>query len=121
MNIVNNSQYMGTQEGSPSLITVKGPCSVNPTWILLQNANVVASDGFALTLSSSEELVVSSYPENQYARVYQQDGSYSDVSQLQDFALSNFVTIPEGNSVLLFTVDKNTKVEMTFREERLLV
>ncbi|WP_242019365.1 phage distal tail protein domain-containing protein [Leuconostoc pseudomesenteroides] len=121
MSLNNKSQYFGLQSGSPSVITVKGPCSVNPTWTVVQNGNVVATDGFVLTLTDNQKLVVSSYPEDQYARLYNPDGSYVDVSQLQDYTKTNFVQIPEGESTVLFYLDANSDVNITFKEERLLV
>jgi len=121
MSLNNKSQYFGLQSGSPSVITVNGPCSVNPTWTVVQNGNVVATDGFVLTLTDNQKLVVSSYPEDQYARLYNPDGSYVDVSQLQDYTKTNFVQIPEGESIILFYLDANSDVNITFKEERLLV
>lgn len=121
MSLNNKSQYFGLQSGSPSVITVNGPCSVNPTWTVVQNGNVVATDGFVLTLTDNQKLVVSSYPEDQYARLYNPDGSYVDVSQLQDYTKTNFVQIPEGESTVLFYLDADSDVNITFKEERLLV
>lgn len=121
MSLNNKSQYFGLQSGSPSVITVKGPCSVNPTWTVVQKGNVVATDGFVLTLTDNQKLVVSSYPEDQYARLYNPDGSYVDVSQLQDYTKTNFVQIPEGESTVLFYLDADSDVNITFKEERLLV
>ena len=121
MSLNNKSQYFGLQSGSPSVITVKGPCSVNPTWTVVQKGNVVATDGFVLTLTDNQKLVVSSHPEDQYARLYNPDGSYVDVSQLQDYTKTNFVQIPEGESTVLFYLDADSDVNITFKEERLLV
>ena len=121
MSLNNKSQYFGLQSGSPSVITVKGPCSVNPTWTVVQKGNVVATDGFVLTLTDNQKLVVSSHPEDQYARLYNPDGSYVDVSQLQDYTKTNFVKIPEGESTILFYLDADSDVNITFKEERLLV
>lgn len=121
MSLNNKSQYFGLQSGSPSIITVKGPCSVNPTWTVVQKGNVVATDGFVLTLTDNQKLVVSSYPEDQYARLYNPDSSYVDVSQLQDYTKTNFVQIPEGESTVLFYLDADSDVNITFKEERLLV
>lgn len=121
MSLNNKSQYFGVQQGSPSIITVKGPCSVNPTWTVVKKGNVVATDGFVLTLTDNQKLVVSSYPEDQYARLYNPDGSYVDVSQLQDYTKTNFVQIPEGESTVLFYLDADSDVNITFKEERLLV
>lgn len=121
MSLNNRSQYFGLQSGSPSVITVKGPCSVNPTWTVVQNGNVVATDGFVLKLTDNQKLVVSSYPEDQYARLYNPDGSYVDVSQLQDYTKTNFVQIPQGESTVLFYLDADSDVNITFKEERLLV
>lgn len=121
LTLENNSEYFGVQDGSPSIITIEGPCNVNPSWSILKEGSVIGKDKFFLTLSSNQKLIVSSYPENQYARVYNSDGSYVDVSQLQDYTKSNFIKVPNGESTVLFYVDSEVKVDITFKEERLLV
>lgn len=120
LNLINNSQYFGLQHGSPCIITISGVCT-NPSWTIVQNGNVVGTDGFKLTMASNQKLIVSSYPENQYARIYNEDASYSDVSQLQDYAKTNFIMIPEGQSTLLAYVGKTVDFNLVFKEERLLV
>ncbi len=120
MLLQNDSQYFGLQDGSPCVITIMGPCA-NPSWVIMQDGQIVATDAFALQLAANQKLIVSSYPDNQYARVYNPDGSYSDVSQLQDFTKTNFVQIPKGNSTALFYIDATADASMTFKEERLLV
>jgi len=79
--LINNSEYFATQTGSPSLVTITGPCTVNPTWKIVQDGTTIATAKFNVTLASSQRLIISSYPDMQYARVYNPDGSYSDVSQ----------------------------------------
>ena len=120
MPLVNDSKYFGVQQGSPCIVTITG-ATTNPHWTVLQDGVTVSTDGFTLTLADNQRLIVSSYPEDQYARVYNPDGSFADVSQLQDFTMTNFVQIPEGESTVLVYVDKDTGVNLTFKEERLLV
>lgn len=120
MPLVNDSKYFGVQQGSPCIVTITG-ATTNPHWNVLQDGVTVSTDGFTLTLADNQRLIVSSYPEDQYARVYNPDGSFADVSQLQDFTMTNFVQIPEGESTVLVYVDKDTGVNLTFKEERLLV
>lgn len=121
--LVNKSQYFGLQKGSPCIITISGSPTdtLSPSWSVIQNGSIVATDGVLVSISENQKLVVSSYPEDQYARVYNPDGSYADVSQLQDFTKTNFVQIPEGESTVLFYVDNQATVNLTFKEERLLV
>lgn len=118
--LVNDSKYFGLQQGSPCIVTITG-ATINPHWTVIQGGVTVSNDGFTLTLADNQRLIVSSYPEDQYARVYNPDGSFVDVSQLQDFTMTNFVQIPEGESTVLVYVDKDTGVNLTFKEERLLV
>lgn len=120
MPLVNDSKYFGVQQGSPCIVTISG-ATTNPHWTVLQNGITVATDGFTLTLAHNQRLIVSSYPEDQYARVYNPDGSFADVSQLQDFTMTNFVQVPEGESTVLVYVDQDASVNLTFKEERLLV
>ncbi|PDH85296.1 hypothetical protein AO462_03515 [Oenococcus oeni] len=117
----NNSKYFDMQKGSPCVITITGPTTVNPSWKVIQDGSVVATDGFTLALTDNQKLVVSSYPNNQFARLYNPDGSYVDVSQYQDFSQSNYVLIPEGESTVLFNIDNTAKASIVFKEERLLV
>ncbi|MCX7578217.1 hypothetical protein D0502_02225 [Leuconostoc falkenbergense] len=121
--LLNKSQYFGLQKGSPCIITIGGSPTdtLSPSWSVIQNGSIVATDGVLVSISENQKLVVSSYPEDQYARVYNPDGSYADVSQLQDFTKTNFVQIPEGESTVLFYVDNQATVNLTFKEERLLV
>lgn len=121
MQLNNDSEYFGLKTTSPTLITITGPCAVPPSWKIIQDGNVLYEDGFQLTLTDDQKLIVSSYPEDQYARVYNADGSFADVSQLQDFTKTNFVQVPAGQSTAVFSVDKDTGVNLTFKEERLLV
>lgn len=117
----NNSEYFGTQVGSPAIITITGRCQVYPEWKIVQDGAVVGTAKFNLTLADNQRLIVSSYPEDQYSRVYSPDGSFSDVSQLADFNLDNYVRIPAGTSTLLAYLDANAGLNMTFKEERLIV
>ncbi|OIL58324.1 hypothetical protein ATX23_09320 [Oenococcus oeni] len=121
MLVSNDSEYNGLQSGSPALIEIDGPCTINPSWKVVQDGITVASDGFLLTLSSNQRLLISSYPNDQYARIYNPDNSYSDVSQYQDFTKTNYVLIPEGDSTIVFYVDQTAGVQFTFKEERMLV
>lgn len=117
----NNSEYFDTQEGSPSIITIQGPCAVSPSWLIVQEGEIKGSAKFNLTLADNQQLIISSYPEDQYARVYNTDRTFSDVSQLADFTKSNYVRIPSGISTVLAYVDKNADVYVSFKEERLIV
>ena len=119
--LTNNSEYYDTQTGSPSIISVLGPCSVNPSWKLIQDGEVIATAKYNLTLAENQQLIVSSYPEDQYARVYNPDKSYSDVSQLADFTQNNFMRIPSGTSTILAYLGDSVTFKVTFKEERLLV
>ncbi|WP_224143526.1 hypothetical protein [Leuconostoc gasicomitatum] len=121
LTLVNNSQYFNTQKGSPCVITISGLNKSNPEWDIIQNGKIISSARFNLSLASNQRLVVSSLPEDQYARVYNEDGTYSDVSQLQDFNKANFTKIPEGNVTVIAHIEHTAKFSMEFKEERLLV
>lgn len=117
----NNSEYFGTQSSSPTIVTIKGPSNVPPSWKIIQDGQLIAEAKYNLTLASSQRLLVSSYPEDQYARVYNADNTYSDVTQTADFSKANFVQVPLGVSTLLATLDPMAQLEVTFKQERLLV
>lgn len=117
----NNSEYYGVQSGSPSLVTITGRCNVYPEWQIIQDGAVIGKAKFSLYLADNQRLIVSSYPEDQYARVYNTDGTFSDVSQLADFSVNNYLRVPEGTSTLLAYLDENAQLDVTFKEERLIV
>ncbi|AVI94111.1 hypothetical protein [Oenococcus oeni] len=116
----NDSQYMDLQDGSPCVITIDG-AATNPSWEVVQDGNVVATDKFNITLADNQKLVVSSDPDDQYARIYNPDGSYVDVSQYQDYSQTNFVLIPEGESTIIFNVGEDVQVNIVYKEERMIV
>lgn len=117
----NNSEYFDIQKGSPCIITLSGFTTIYPSWQLIQNGEIIGTAKFNLTLADNQQLIVSSYPENQYARVYNPDKTFADVSQLEDFSKDNYLRVPSGVSTLLAYVDSTTDVSVTFKEERLLV
>ena len=117
----NNSEYFDIQTGSPCVITISGRCTVSPSWQIVKDGAILGTAKFNLTLADNQQLIVSSYPEDQYARVYNPDRSYSDVSQLEDFTKVNYVRVPSGVSTILAYVDGTANVSVTFKEERLIV
>lgn len=121
-NITNASQNMGLLSGAPTVITIEAKTSMsNPSWQLFQESEVIQSDRFFLDMSAGTKLVVSSFPQHQFARLYQPDGSYANVYGAQDLTKTNFITLPEGASTLIFDVDESASVQVTYREERLIV
>lgn len=117
----NDSEYWGVQDGSPSLVEIRGPLNVAPQWKIVQDGAVVAEAGFNITLAQTQRLLVSSYPEDMYARVYNADNTYSDVSAYADFSKANYVRVPQGISTFLASLDFDTTLDVIFKEERLLV
>lgn len=118
--VQNKSHYFGLQTGSPCLITIEGPVT-NPSWKVFVDSKVVASDAYNLTLTAGEKLVISSFPENQYCRLYTADGHYTNVYAYQDPTLTNFVTLPPDDSSVVFYVDSTVKVSLDWKLESLLV
>lgn len=112
--IRNDSVYIGASVGSPVEITIYGPCS-NPYWEVLLGSTVDQSDGFNIEVADGYRLVVSSVATEQRARLFAPDGTVSNVYQQQDLARSNFVTLPEGQSRLIF--HNVSTVKFRYREE----
>lgn len=112
--IRNDSVYIGASTGSPVEITIYGPCS-NPYWEVLLGSTVDQSDGFNIEVAEGYRLVVSSVATEQRARLIAPDGTVSNVYQQQDLARSNFVTLPEGQSRLIF--HNVSTVKFRYREE----
>lgn len=116
--INNESIYMNTQSGSPVEIFIDGP-SKNPYWEVVRNGEILASDGFNITIAEGYRLVVSSVPGEQRAELIAPDGTKSNVYQQQRLELTNFVKVPSGYSQLIF---HNTKsVSFNLREEKVVV
>lgn len=116
--INNESVYMNTQSGSPVEIFIDGP-SKNPYWEVVRNGEILASDGFNITIAEGYRLVVSSVPGEQRAELIAPDGTKSNVYQQQRLELTNFVKVPSGYSQLIF---HNTKsVSFNLREEKVVV
>jgi len=116
----NNSEYFNTQQYSPTLVTIKGPCE-NPSWKIIKDGNILSSALFNITIKNTEKLIISSYPENQYARLYDINGNFKNVIQFSDFSQSTFMGIPLGTSVVLAYIQDSSYFDITFREERLVV
>ncbi|EHW6679226.1 phage baseplate protein [Listeria monocytogenes] len=122
-NITNDSVGIGADIWSPTAITIKAKegAVINPSWRLFVGSSEVQSDGYFLTIPEGGSLVVSSYPQNQFARIYNQDGSYYNVYSYQDLTKTNFISVPKGDSSLIFNVGPEAEVYLIYREERLLV
>lgn len=117
----NDSEYWGVQNGSPALVEIRGASTTAPEWKIIQDGSVISEAKFNITLANNQRLLVSSYPEDMYARVYNSDNTYSDVSAYADFTKANYVRVPQGISTFLATLDLHTTLDVTFKEERLLV
>lgn len=118
--VQNDSVYYGTQKGSPVLITIYGPLS-QPSWDVIQNGEVFASDRYFINLNANQRLVVSSMPDDEYARIYENDGSYQSAIPYQDKNRTNFVTLPVGNSSIRLSLPSSVTAKLQWKLERLLV
>jgi hypothetical protein len=105
--------------GSPALIRIQN-AAINPSWKLIQGTEIVQSDGYFLDVEAWQTLEVSSYPQGQSTRLYEYDGTFENVFQLQDLTKSNFIMIPSGKSTLVFE-GVTGAIEVSYREEYLLV
>lgn len=114
----NNSIYMGIKTGSPLTITIYGP-STNPYWQVIQNSQVVATDGFNIVIPEDSRLEVSSNPRDQYAYLISSDGTKAKAYPMQDLTRDNFVKAPIGQSTL--AVFNAERIKIVLREERLIV
>ncbi|EGP4797977.1 hypothetical protein FJB45_002113 [Enterococcus faecium] len=114
----NNSVYLtnSTERMSPLKIRVIGQCS-NPRWEIVQNSQVVASDGYFINMTDTQILEVSSLLGDQTAILRDVDGIESTVYQQQDFTKSNFVQAPLGEFSIVFHVGQ-ANVEVELYEER---
>lgn len=121
-NLVNNSVYFASSSGSPIEITIEslGTPVINPSWELWQGSNIIQSDRYFLTIEPGYKLIVSSFPENQYARLVAPDNTFTNVYQYQDLTKTNFITIPVGSSTLTFNVGDGRKF-YRMREEYIVV
>ncbi|MEG0239520.1 MAG: phage baseplate protein [Anaerorhabdus sp.] len=116
--IDNDSRYLGSSKGSPIEITIYGPAK-NPYWYVFDGSTIVQSDGFNLEIPADAKLVVSSLPSEQKAVMVTYDGKESNVYQQQRLDLTNFVTIPQGASQLVFYNCK--EIDFIYRKESVVV
>lgn len=114
----NHSRYLGKSIGSPLEVTIYGPAK-DPYWNIVKGSEVLQSDGFNIEIPEGYKLVVSSVPQDQKAVLVDRDGVESSVYQQQKLELSNFVTAPIGESVLIFYNCDSVAYRM--REERVIV
>lgn len=121
-NIVNNSVYMDSDSRSPIEITIDavGSDITNPSWELWKGNRLIQSDRYLMTIPQGYKLVVSSFPENQYASLIAPDGTTTSAYQSQDLTKTNFITIPVGASTLIFHVG-DAKESFRMREEWVIV
>lgn len=121
-NIVNGSVYYSLATGSPIEITIKAIATpvINPSWELWSGSTILQSDRYFLTIPAGYKLIVSSFPEDQYARLIAPDGAIENVYQYQDLTKTNFVTIPEGSTTLIFDIGDGHE-SWRMREEWLVV
>ncbi|MCL2536947.1 MAG: phage baseplate protein [Coriobacteriia bacterium] len=105
--------------GSPAIVRLHNSAS-NPFWEVVQGGRVVQSDGYFVDVYTGQTLEVSSFPQDNIARLVEDDGSSSNLYQKQDLTRTNFITIPAGSSTLSFD-GVTGEVEVLYREEHLVV
>ena len=114
--IENDSLYLRTAVNSPCEITIHGPAK-KPRWELLVDSQVKFTDGFNLDVPEDYKLIVSSLPNEQRAVLVDSYGKEANVYQQQNLAMTNFIRIPPGMSILMvYGVEGN--IEFRYREER---
>lgn len=120
--VFNDSEYFGTNNGAPVKITIEAGDEevLNPSWNVMVGSQVVQSDRFFFIIQPGGKLIVSSYPEDKYARLYYSDGSFINAYQYQDINKTNFVKLPQGASTVIFDIGE-AKVNFEARFEKLLV
>lgn len=101
---------------SPMKIRVIGKCS-NPYWEIIQNSQIVATDGYFIEMSETQSLEVSSFASDTNAILKDVGGLESSVYQQQDYTKTNFVQAPLGEFSIVFHVG-SANVEVELYEER---
>lgn len=115
----NPSVYMDTAMSSPLEISIQGACT-NPYWELYQNGVVTQSDQVNVVLSANDTLIVSSFPQDQ--KVIKKTAEViTNMYASQNLSKTNFVTIPKGESTLLFGGTSNAKISFRARYEWVVV
>ncbi|MDT2550011.1 phage distal tail protein domain-containing protein [Enterococcus avium] len=113
----NNSVFLtnSSERMSPMKIVIKGKCT-NPYWEVIQNSQVVASDGYFINMTGTQTLEISSLLEDQTAILKDVGMIESSVYQQQDYTKTNFVQAPLGDFSIVFHVG-NADVEIELYEE----
>ena len=114
----NNSVYLtnSKERMSPLKIRVIGKCS-NPYWEVIQNSQIIATDGYFIDMTETQTLEVSSLFEDTTAILKDIAGVESSVYQQQDYTKTNFVQAPTGEFSIVFHVG-GADVEIELYEER---
>ena len=107
------------RNASPIEITIHGPCT-NPAWSIYKDSELFADDRYFVNVPEGAKLVVNSSIENTKAVIVNNDGTESSVYPQQDHKKTNFVTVPNGISYLVFQVG-SASAEYRFYEERGIV
>jgi hypothetical protein len=116
--IYNHSKIIG-QTSSPAVVRVSN--ATNPSWRLFVNSQILQSDGYFVDVGSNSILEVSSVPNDQFARTIEQGGlAIANVYSKQDITKTNFITIPQGASTLVFEGVRG-QIDVEYREEHSLV
>lgn len=119
----NDSRYFGLQQSSAIEITITAGSQPihNPQWSILQGDRILQNDGYLFTIAPGNQIVVSSDPDRQKALLYVAGEEPFNLYQYQDVTKTNFVTVPLGESVLLFENCKGATITYRMRKEVVLV
>jgi uncharacterized repeat protein (TIGR01451 family) len=120
---INNGSMLFNQEiNSGMYIEIDATDSpvVNPSWEIYHNGNLIANDAYFVTIPIGGQLQVSSYPENEYCVLYDENWNATNVYQYQDMSASNFVTIGQGANEIKFNIGSG-HARFSIREEHFLV
>lgn len=118
--IKNDSVYLLNNDRRMSPVKIRITATTqsvkNPSWKVIQDSKIVASDGFDITISEGWTLEVSSLFQERTCLLIDPYGNKSSVYQQQDITKTGFVHVPAGESDIVFDV-RGANVECTVFEE----
>jgi uncharacterized repeat protein (TIGR01451 family) len=120
--ITNDSKIFNAKIKSPILIQISAVNNpiINPSWEIYSKGELIGNDGYFVTIPVGGSLLVSSFPENQYAILINEYNNQTNIYQQQDMTKSNFVTLAQGENDIRFNIGDGI-AKYSIREEHFLV
>ena len=96
---------------APCRIEISGAC-VNPSWVLTQDGETLATGAVAISLATGENLIIDANMENM-GIFKRSSAGLTNVYQFSDFSTERFIHAPYGESRLRFSHSTSAALDVT--------